>query len=263
VLLGVLVGRRGVRSLGADVRRLVHEGAGQRDDRVRHRRGEQHRLTVGGGLLQDSLDVGQEAQVEHLVGFVEHQHRQAAELQVALLGEVEEPAGRADDDVDAPLQCLDLRLIGTATVNGGDRQLAVTDLEVFRRGGEVVVDLQAELAGGHDDQGAGDPGERPRLVGDETVQQRHAEREGLAHAGAGLADEIVAGQRQRQGQLLDGEGVLDATLGQCAHDLVADAELGEGGGLRGCFGCFDDNVYVGGQGIRVRGVGEFSHALPT
>ena len=59
------------------------------------------------------------------------------------------------------------------------------------------------------------------------MQQRHAEGEGLAHAGAGLSDEVVAGQRQRQGQFLDGEGVFDAVLGQCAHDLVADAEFGE------------------------------------
>ena len=115
------MGRRGVRRLGADVRRLVHEGAGQRDDRVRHGRREQHRLTVVGDLPEDPLDVGQEAQVEHLVGLVEHQHRQPAELQVALLGEVEQPAGRADDDVDALLQRLDLRLVGPAAVDGGDR----------------------------------------------------------------------------------------------------------------------------------------------
>ena len=120
------VGRR-LRRLGADVRRLVHEGAGQRDDRVRHGRREQHRLPVVGDLPQDALDVGQEAEVEHLVGLVEHQHRQAAELQVALLGQVEQAAGGADDDVDALLQRLDLRLVGAAAVDGGDGQLAVAD----------------------------------------------------------------------------------------------------------------------------------------
>ena len=45
-----------------------------------------------GDLAQDALDVGQEAEVEHLVGLVEHQHGDAAQLQVALLGEVEQPA---------------------------------------------------------------------------------------------------------------------------------------------------------------------------
>ena len=124
-------------------------------------------------------------------------------------------------------------------------------VEVLRGGGEVVVDLQAQLAGRHDDQGAGDAGERPRLVGDDAVQQRHAEGEGLAHAGAGLTDQVVAGQGQRQGQFLDGEGVLDAVLGERADDLLADAEFGEGGGLGGCFGCFDDDVDVGASGSLV------------
>ncbi len=50
---------------------------------------------------------------------------------------------------------------------------------------------------------------------------------GLAHAGAGLADQIVAGQGQRQGQFLDREGVFDAGLGEGAHDLVANSELGK------------------------------------
>ena len=107
-----------------------------------------------GDLLEDPLDVGQEAEVEHLVGLVEHQHRQAAELQVALLGEVEQPAGGADDDVDALLQGLDLRLVGAAAVDGGDGQLAVAGRQVLRGVGEVVVDLQAQLAGGHDDERA-------------------------------------------------------------------------------------------------------------
>ena len=70
-----------------------------------------------GDLPQDALDVGQEAQVEHLVGLVEHQHRQPAELQVTLLGQVEQPARGADDDVDALLQRLDLRLVGRAAVD--------------------------------------------------------------------------------------------------------------------------------------------------
>ena len=141
-------------------------------------------------------------------------------------------------------------------------------LEILRGVGEVVVDLEAQLAGGHDDQRAGDAGERPRLVGDDAVQQGHAEGEGLAHAGAGLPDEVVAGQGEGQGQFLDGEGVFDAAFGERAHDLLAHAELGEGGGQWGCLGRFDDDVDVRSEGIGVvRGDGvvreNFSHALPT
>ena len=59
------------------------------------------------------------------------------------------------------------------------------------------------------------------------MQQRHSEGEGLAHAGARLADQVIAGQCQRQGEFLNREGVLDALLGKSADDLLADAEIGE------------------------------------
>ena len=75
---------------------------------------------------------------------------------------------------------------------------------------------------------AGYAGQRSaRSSGGDALQQRHAESEGLAHAGAGLTDQVVAGQRQRQGQFLDGERALFAVFGECAHDLVADSEVGE------------------------------------
>ena len=56
---------------GADVRRLAHVAAGQRHDRTGHGGREQHHLPAGGREGQDLLDVGQEAQVEHLVGLVQ------------------------------------------------------------------------------------------------------------------------------------------------------------------------------------------------
>ena len=65
--VGVLV----VVAHGADVRGLAHVAAGQRHDGAGHRRREEHRLARG-GRQGDRLDVGQEAEVEHLVGFVEH-----------------------------------------------------------------------------------------------------------------------------------------------------------------------------------------------
>ena len=140
-LVGGGVHGRGVRRFGADVRRLVHEGAGQRDDRVRHRGREQHRLPNLGDLAQDAFDVGQEAEVEHLVGLVEHQDGDAAQLQMALLGQVEQPAWRADHDVGARAQRIDLRLVGAATVDRHHGQLAVSCGEEPRGACEVTGDL--------------------------------------------------------------------------------------------------------------------------
>ena len=110
-------------------------------------------LPLVGDLTQNPLDVGQEAQVEHLVGLVEHQHRQPAELQVALLAQVEQPARGANHHVGAGAQRLDLRLVGPPAVDGHHRQLAaVVGGQVLGRGGQVAGDLQAQFAGGHDDQ---------------------------------------------------------------------------------------------------------------
>jgi hypothetical protein len=91
-----------------------------------------------------------------------------------------------------------------------------------------VGDLQAELAGGHHDQGL-----RGAVAGGgDPLQDRHAETERLAGAGAGLADDVLAGQGQRQGELLDGERALDARGPQRADDLRPGAELFERGGVR-------------------------------
>ncbi len=171
---------------------------------------------------QDPLDVGQEAQVEHAVGLVEHQRADLAEHQVALLGQVEQPARGADDDVDALAQRLDLRLVRAAAVDGQHPRA-----EVLARVGHVAGDLQAQLAGRHDDQHLRGAVAR----GGDALQQRHAEAQRLAGAGAGLPDDVLAGQCQRQRQLLDREGSLDAGLGQGLDDLRPDAELGERGGV--------------------------------
>ena len=56
---------------------------------------------VSGVMLQQPLDVGQEAEVEHLVGLVEDQRVHVGEVEGAAVGQVDQAAGRADDDVDA------------------------------------------------------------------------------------------------------------------------------------------------------------------
>ena len=49
----------------------------------------------------DPLDVGQEAHVEHPVGLVEDEDLDLAEVRDPLADEVEQPAGRRDEDLDA------------------------------------------------------------------------------------------------------------------------------------------------------------------
>src|SRR5690606_7483052 len=94
-----------------------HDGAG-------HRRGEQHRVPRGGGAGEELLDVGQEAQVEHLVGLVEHDALDVGQVEVTLLEQVDHAPGRAHDDLDATVDRLDLRLVGPPAVDLHDADLA-------------------------------------------------------------------------------------------------------------------------------------------
>ena len=63
----------GVVVVGVHGDRLAQEPPGQRHDRVRHRGREQHGLPFGRQHRQDLLDVVEEPEVEHPVGFVEHE----------------------------------------------------------------------------------------------------------------------------------------------------------------------------------------------
>ena len=61
-----------------------------------------------GRLGQDPLHVGQEPEVEHLVGLVEHEHLDVAQIEDPAVGQVEQPAGSADHHVDAALELVEL-----------------------------------------------------------------------------------------------------------------------------------------------------------
>ncbi|GAB7304488.1 hypothetical protein MAFF212519_23670 [Clavibacter michiganensis] len=65
-------------------------------------------MAHGRGLREELLDVGEEPEVEHLVGLVEHHLAHVLEREQALAHEVEETARRADDDLRAGLELLDL-----------------------------------------------------------------------------------------------------------------------------------------------------------
>ena len=133
---------------GADVGRLGHVATCQAQDLPRHGGREEHGLAHRRDPGHQLLHVGQESHVEHLVGFIEHEGLDARQVQDALIGQIDEPPGRADDDVDALLELLDLRLVGLTAVDrqypGVGRAARVVD---------VIGDLQAQFPGGDDDQG--------------------------------------------------------------------------------------------------------------
>ena len=82
-----------------DVRRVGQKMSGKLNYIWRHRCREKQRLSLLWQLFDDSLEVGQEAHVEHPVGFVEDKHQKMIQVNVALIHQVEQSAGRCDKDV--------------------------------------------------------------------------------------------------------------------------------------------------------------------
>ena len=75
--------------------------AGELADFRGHGGGEEKRLAVRGEKFQDAADVGEEAHVQHAVGFVEDEDFQAIEAGVGLAEMVDEAAGGGDENFGA------------------------------------------------------------------------------------------------------------------------------------------------------------------
>ena len=148
--LAHLVGGDPVR-LDAHQLRIVHVLVGELEHALRQRGREQHRLALLGlgQPAQDEADVGDEAEVEHAVGFVEHHGLGMAHVEHVLLEVVDDAAGRADQHVDAVLQRLALFFVVDAAIDDGDPEARVLTQHLG-----VVEDLHGELARGREDQRA-------------------------------------------------------------------------------------------------------------
>ena len=213
---------------------LVQDGvvlvvADEHVDVAVERGGEEHGLAVVTALVEQLADLRQEAHVGHAVGLVEHDHVDVVEADQALVDQVGQSAGTRDGDVDAPLERLDVAGDGDAAEERRDpRALPSGELA------ELVGDLGGELTGRYEDQPTGSA----TFGGGAADDEGDAEGQGLAGPGRGLARYVAAGERVGQGQGLDGEGGVDAALGQRGDDWRGHAEVGEGGvHCHSCSGC--------------------------
>ena len=200
----------------------VHEATRQGHDRAGHRGGEQHGVAGRVGLRKELLNVGEEPQVEHLVGLVEHHHRDVLEREHPLAGEVEEATGGSDDDLGTGLQLLDLALIGLTAVDRGNLGATIGRCEH-----EVLGHLDAQLTGRYDDERF----HARRGVEAERLKQGESETEGLAGSRLCLADDVLATESHGDRLCLDREGFNDALGGERVNHVLVDAERYEGNGI--------------------------------
>ena len=99
---------------------------------------------------EDRLEALREAHRQHLIGFVQDDRLDAVEAGCSTLHEVDEATRSGDDDLYTAAKRAYLCLDGRASVDGEDAYRG----EVLAIGREVVSDLQTELAGRAEDEGA-------------------------------------------------------------------------------------------------------------
>ena len=214
---------RRLRRVGLVGLRLAQVLLDEHVDGLVERRGEEHPLSGGRRPAEQAAYGGQEAQVRHVVGLVEHGDRDVAEAAVPLADEVLEPAGAGDDDVGAGAQATDLGVLPDAAEDG-------LGLQADGRGqrGQGGLDLAHELTGGGQDQGPRGARAGAVLVGVEARDEREQEGVGLARAGAAAAEHVAAGERVGQRRGLDRGGDGDALVGEDGGELRGHAEVSEG-----------------------------------
>ena len=155
---------------------------------------------------QDAGDTGQEAQVSHVIGFVDDGDLDRVEADDALPHQVFQPARAGHDDVDARTQRRHLTVLRDSAEDGGDFEL-VGGRQRLERGG----DLGCQLTGGCKDQASRS---RPTRHGCQPSDQRDGERERLATASLAAAQHISSCERVRKRLLLYRERGEDSARGE-------------------------------------------------
>ncbi len=183
-----------------------------------HGGGEKQRLAGERHQLADALDVGNEAHVQHAVGFVDDEQLNAGEQQAATLEMVEQAAGRCDEHVNAAHQLGVLIAEGDAANEQRHVQLMV--LAVFD---EAFLDLRGEFARRLKDEGARHAGAGAALL--EHRDHRQGESGCLAGAGLGNAENVAAGENVRDRLSLNGSGGGIARGCNGIHNLGRKAKL--------------------------------------
>ena len=218
---------RRLRRVGLVGDRLDEELLDQAVDGLVERGREEQPLAAARGPAEQPAYGGEEAEVGHVVGLVEHGDLDRAQVAVTLADQVLEPARAGQHDVGALAEARDLGVLADAAEDddGGE---AGGRGERLQRG----VDLDDQLTGRCEHEGARPARRRPAALG-EPGDQRQQERVRLAGAGAASAEDVPAGERVGQGRGLDRSGKGDAPVGQHGREGDGNAETVEGLGVTG------------------------------
>lgn len=147
---GLLDGLRSRRDRGHLYLGRIHEDRrGQFLDLGRHRSREEKRMFLCRKLRKDFADIVDKTHVQHAVRFVEDKILDVPEIEQLLIAQVQKTAGSGYQYIRSALEPVYLRLLW----------YAAKDHEVFCTGvaaisGETFIDLDGQLPGRSEDQGA-------------------------------------------------------------------------------------------------------------
>ncbi len=186
--------------------------------------------------LDDATNGGKKAHVSHLVGLVDDDGRDVAEVHRPHLEEILESSRAGHDELDTLVERTALRAVADAAVDR-DRRVAFALGE--RR--QLGHDLLGELTGRRQHErngtlraGIGQPG-----------HERQAEAECLARTGRGAAGDVATSQRVGDHCSLDRERIAHPLALQTPDDPLGQPQVGEG--HRALFGT---RALVSGRGAR-------------
>ena len=195
---------------------VVHVLVGEFQHALRERGREQHRLAVLGRrqAAQDVADVGDETQIKHAIGFIEHHDLRMTQVIYALFEIIDDATGRADQHIDAIGKLAALLVVVDPAEHHGEWQAGVA-----AEHGRVLVYLHREFARGCHHQRAHRSGRATGVggLGQQRLIQRHQKGGSLAGAGLGLSGDITTGERRGQGLRLDRRAATEAGLGDALH----------------------------------------------
>ena len=173
--------------------------------------GKHQGAAVFGGRLQDEFQVFAKAQIQHLIGFIQHGGAQAGHIEAAAFDMVAQAARGTNDDMGPPVQRA---LFGTVihATNAGRDVGPGFGIEPL----QLALHLQRQFAGGGDDQrqGCWHIGE-PVGTGQKLGCQGNAKRHGFARPGLGRHQRISVCQIRCQHRQLHRCQFGIPTLFQC------------------------------------------------
>ena len=184
----------------------------------RHGGGEEQRLAGERHQFADPLDVGNEAHIEHAVGFVDDQEFDAGEQQPPALVMVEQTPGRRDQHVDAARE-LGVLIVERDAADD-ERHVELVVGAVF---GEALFHLRREFARRLKDEGARHAGAGAALL--QHGQHWQHERRRLAGAGLRDAEHVAPGEHVGDCLILNGCGSFVTSRRNGGENLFGQAEM--------------------------------------